>query len=118
MIELLYDADTNGLDVHDQDAESVFIETYGPLPDVAKIKVFDHKRERNELFSGTVAIGKTFEVTGDALGRRWIPPKLIVEITDPDSGMMVQSIEFHTSCSQPLHVGDQFGGIGVYDFHR
>jgi hypothetical protein len=118
MIELLYDADIDGRDVHDQDADSVFIENWGPLPKVAKIKVFDHKRQRTELFSGTVPIGHSFEVTGEALGHRWIPPKLTVEITDPETGQMVQSIEFHTSCSQPLFVGDQFGGISVYSFFR
>lgn len=118
MIELLYDADDNGFDVHDQDADAVIIDTYGPLPSVAQIKVFDHKRKRTELFSGTRSIGQTFQVTGKNIGRRWIPPHLIVEITDPATGQMVQSIEFHTSCSQPLNLGDQFGGIGIYGFRR
>ena len=68
--------------------------------------------------SGTVVIGQSFEVTGEATGKKWIPPKLIIEITDPATGEMVQSVEFHTSCSQPLNVGDQYGGIAVFDFSR
>ncbi len=118
MIELLYDADLNGEDFYDQDEDSVVIETFGDLPNVAKIKVFDHKKRRTELYSGTVVIGQSFEVTGEATGKKWIPPKLIIEITDPATGEMVQSVEFHTSCSQPLNVGDQYGGIAVFDFSR
>jgi hypothetical protein len=30
-------------------------------------------------------------------------------------GNLLQHIEFHTSCSQPLDLGDQYGGIQLID---
>ncbi len=123
MLELLYDADFDGMDHYDQDEESVIINTYlaegQELPSVANIRVYDHKKRRTELFNGTVNIGDSFEVTGEKIRKKWIPPKLIIEIRDGlNGGGVLQEIEFHTSCSQPLFVGDQFGGVAVYDFSR
>jgi len=117
-LTLLYDGDLNGTDFYTQSGNDVFIQTEAgvtDLPTFAKIKVFDHKKRRTELFNGTVEIGDIFEVSGP---RRRIPPKLIFEIYSIEEGTgvleRVQTVRFHTSCSQPLSVGDEFGGIVVW----
>ena len=118
VLEMLYDADLNNEDFYSQDEDSVEIVDYGPLPNVAKIIVRDHKRRSTVLFEGTVVIGNSFEVTGANVYKRWVPPKLNFEIYDALSNELVQTVEFHTSCSQPLFVGDQFGGLAVFNFSR
>jgi hypothetical protein len=38
-----------------------------------------------------------------------------VHILD-EQGQTLQTVKFHTSCSQPLNVGDQFGSLLLDDF--
>ncbi len=62
------------------------------------------------IFSGTVLQGQSFLAdNGDEY-----PSNVDVFIYDDDSkSSLIQTINFHTSCSKPLGVGDQFGSITV-----
>lgn len=122
VLTLLYDADLNGEDFYSQDPSEVSIESFydqeDGLPAYVKIKVYDHfrKRERRtELFSGAVQVGETIDIAGT---KRLIPPRLFIDIHSADTEELLQTIEFHTSCSQPLNVGDEFGGIAIWGFRR
>jgi len=116
-LTLLYDGDFDGVDHYTQSGNDVIVNTVGgaSFPRFAKIRVFDHKRNRTELFNEIVEMGSLFEVSGP---KKRIPPKLRFEIYSIDdfSGALelVQTVQFHTSCSQPLSVGDEFGAITVW----
>ena len=66
-------------------------------------------------FSGQVALGETFVIDSTAGGRSELRSDTWVTIYDLN-GNVLQSIKFHTSCSQPLALGDQFGGIQLVGF--
>jgi hypothetical protein len=62
-------------------------------------------------FDGTVNLGATFIIDGSALKLGSNTNVLIKDLT----GKLLQEIDFHTSCSQPLELGDQFGAIQLID---
>jgi hypothetical protein len=64
-----------------------------------------------EHFNGTVNLGDDFII--DATGSR-LGSNTRVLIKD-QAGKLLQTIDFHTSCSQPLERGDRFGAIQVID---
>ena len=104
---------------HNQSGNEVIItpETVNSYPDPATIKVYGHKKKDPELLKTytDVAIGDFFTVKGP---RKRIPPRLTFEIYNPKDDLTkddpVQTITFHTSCSQPLDAGDEFGAITVW----
>lgn len=122
-LELLYNGSYGDGDYHMQDPDEVVIETFtgDPLPDVVFIKVYDHRygnRNAAVLFAEEVRLGETFPVLNDYSEWKmgFVPPRISIEILDSSDGMMLQRVTFHTSCSQPLNVADQFGGIAVWGF--
>ena len=72
------------------------------------IRVLD--KDGDVLFEGTVQEGESFEVDN---GGKKFDSETHVEIYDSDGGALLQQIEFHTSCSQPLAIGDTFGSISL-----
>ncbi|NNC43979.1 MAG: DUF11 domain-containing protein, partial [Acidimicrobiia bacterium] len=70
--------------------------------------VRDHKGV--VIFEGAVAIGESFTVEGT---KNKIPPRMLFEMYDTQGGTKLETVRFHTSCSQPLFAGDQFGSITV-----
>jgi flagellar hook protein FlgE len=118
VLTLLYDG--NEFSQHNQDSNEVIIsdppvDSDGkalPFPNPALIKVYDHKTKSTEpLNSFTLDWGETFDVKGP---HNRIPPRLRFEIIDPDTDEVFQTVQFHTSCSQPLEALDEFGGITVW----
>ena len=112
-LTLLYDG--NAFSQHGQDSNEVIItEPTGEYPNPALIRVYSNKKKNTELvLSKTVNWGETFEVSGP---QHRIPPRLRIEIIDPESDDddVIQMVQFHTSCSQPLQALDEFGGITVW----
>ncbi len=110
-ITLRYDGDDDSN--HNQSGNEVIIspEVVPSYPADATILVYDHKKKRPLLLGEfSVAIGDFFTVSGP---RKRIPPRLTFEIYD-DEDDLVQTITFHTSCSQPMDAGDEFGAITVW----
>jgi hypothetical protein len=62
-------------------------------------------------FDGTVNLGEPFVIDGS---HSKLKSRTFVLILD-DQNNLLQTIEFHTSCSQPLELGDRFGGIQLID---
>jgi len=118
ILTLLYDG--NEYSQHNQVSNEVIItkppldadgETM-PFPNPALIRVYGHKKKSPELLNSfTLAWGETFDVSGP---RNRIPPRLRFEIIDPKTDEIFQTVQFHTSCSQPLEALDEFGGITVW----
>lgn len=65
----------------------------------------------NVFFNGDVTAGKTFVIDATKLGKNTLPADIRVHIYK--DGTWIQSVKFHTSCSQPLAEGDQFGSLKV-----
>jgi len=112
-ITLRYDCDNYSK--HSQSGNEVIISpdpVVGTFPDPATIKVYGHKKKNAKLLKTytDVAIGGFFTVEGP---RKRIPPRLTFEIYNAEGGL-VQTVTFHTSCSQPLDAGDEFGAITVW----
>ncbi len=99
---------------HNQKSNEVIISPKSgpPFPDPATILVFGHKKKGARLLETfkNVAIGDIFTVTGP---RKRIPPRLTFEIYN-DNGDFFQTVTFHTSCSQLMDAGDEFGAITVW----
>jgi len=62
--------------------------------------------------SSGINIGETFEIRMKEDGKEF-PSEIKFDI---QNGQTLQSLRFHTSCSQPLSVGDQFGSVIVTEF--
>ena len=118
VLTLLYDG--NAFSQHDQEGNEVIItdppvDAGGkaiPFPNPALVKIYDHKKkDPKQLGSFTLEWGELFDVSGP---HNRIPPRLKFEIIDPKTNEVFQTVQFHTSCSQPLDALDEFGGITVW----
>jgi hypothetical protein len=124
----LYDGDPDGTD-HDQNPSEVIISEANTLPDEVMIKAYDWrgkyknakkgKKDRavEPLFEAVVYRngtpgGAPFVVMADE--QKFLPPTMFFEIYDEAGETLLQTVQFHTSCSQPLNVGDHFGPLVVY----
>ena len=117
-ITFRYDGDDDSH--HSQSGNEVIIypEEVYPFPNPATIKVYGHNKRKPEPL-GTfenVEINDLFSVSNIKQNKR-IPPRLVFQIYDPEDegGMPVQTVMFHTSCSQPLNGHDEFGAITVWN---
>ncbi len=61
-----------------------------------------------------VSIGQVIEVVAedDKWSKGKLPPQMIVEIYQ-QGGDLIQKVLVHTSCSEPLDLGDRFGSVEV-----
>ena len=90
----------------------IITEPIGDFPNPALVRVYGHKKKSPELLlTKTLAWGETFDVVGP---HNRIPPRLKFEIINPENDEIFQTVQFHTSCSQPLAALDEFGGITVW----
>lgn len=73
----------------------------------------DLKESRvNIWFDDTVALNATFDVDDALAGETQLKSNTFIHVFGLDDTLL-QSIMFHTSCSQPLVAGDQFGSTLV-----
>ena len=97
----------------------------GTLSDPAPMDVYiigskESDGESRRFFAGSVGLGDAFDLT-QAFSDTSFGSATYVLIYDADpaaGGTLLQTINFHTSCSKPLRLGDIFGGmtlIGVTD---
>jgi len=77
-----------------------------------KEQPFHHKAK--VLFDGVVALDETFDIDAHNAGADRLNANTYVSIFDLQGGLL-QTIKFHTSCSQPLNIGDQFGSLVLVD---
>ena len=66
-------------------------------------------------FDGEVEWGASFLIDSRNAGEDKLRSKTFVFVYDLD-GELLQRIEFHTSCSQPLNLGDQFASLTLVGF--
>lgn len=66
-------------------------------------------------FRGQVELNGTFSLDARNADERKLKAETYVRLSDLD-GNVLQSVKFHTSCSQPLNKGDQFGSLLMVGF--
>jgi len=66
-----------------------------------------------KYFDGTVNLGEQFVIGGTEN----LKSQTFVLVKSQDNKLL-QTIEFHTSCSQPLNHGNQFGGVQLIGFTK
>ncbi len=100
---------------HSQSSGSVSCEDFGPLPEDVYIVAWDRQKDY-EWFVGSVSVGEVFII--DALNDpnnkpKKLGPTTTIDIYASEGGDFLQTVEFHTSCSQPLLIDDQYGASRV-----
>lgn len=67
-------------------------------------------------FEGIVELGEKFTIDALAEGEDKLKSSTHVFVFSADGLDLLQQIEFHTSCSQPLNFGDTFGSVKLVHF--
>ena len=83
---------------------------FGALSDPVHIVVFNQQGQ--VYFENDVLAGDSFVVDASVAGLNNLKANTYVEISD-QNGNVLQAISFHTSCSQPLAVGNIFGSLNL-----
>ena len=78
----------------------------------------DQSDSKNKVwFEGTVSLDEIFAIDAALAGADHFSAKTFIQIfTDETMNNLLQAIEFHTSCSQPLFLEDQFGAVQLVGF--
>lgn len=85
------------------------------LPPTATIEISDKQGTVYDTILATAGTASaTFEIQGKWLTSGKILPNINIKIYD--GGTLLQTIDFHGSCSAPIVVGDQYGGVVITDF--
>lgn len=83
----------------------------------AHIRATDRKNPNDTggkiWFEGDVNVGEQFIIDANNAGKSKLKSKTYIHVFDQTTGDLLQTLKFHTSCSQPLFVGDQFGSIVI-----
>ena len=103
-LTMLYDGNDASAHAQDPDKASAVPEVVAYYPVTALIRVSNEK-DGTILWEGSRKIGQTFEVVPEN--------EMMVEIFE--GPLLIQTIRFHASCSQPLEILDEFGGITIWN---
>jgi len=82
------------------------------LPPVVDVKIYAKNTGGFLKGYNDVGIGDPMFVQDKSKSGK-IPPSVVIEILNAAGTQVLQTITFHGSCSQPLNVGDKFGGITI-----
>jgi hypothetical protein len=114
-LSLLYQGKNDTNSSHTQDPTKVEIDDYngGPTGATVYIEVCDDLTSPSNIwFAGDVGLNSTFVATAGG-GTSKLTNETFVKVYASNGGDLLQEIEFHTSCSQPLVVGNEFGSITI-----
>lgn len=98
-----------------QDPASVTCSGDAMYADPVHIVVSKANKPGDVYFNGIVALGQSFVEDGASFAGGKVAPNTRIQIYDL-MGNLLQDTSFHTSCSQPLEVGDQFGASIITGF--
>lgn len=104
---------------HEQDDGKVVVTgdpaNASPVRIIAASKSDPSNKKAKVWFDGQVALGNTFDIDARNAGATRLAGDTYVFVYDL-AGNLLQSVKFHTSCSQPLRIGDQFGSVEIVGF--
>jgi len=109
---LEYTGDGCGASSHSQDPKKV--KCSGDLDGTVPVDIFVTSGKNGEKLWGSALElpvgGQVLATAANVDGKNNLDAETTVTIIDNTEGTY-QEVKFHTSCSQPLSVGDQFGGV-------
>lgn len=119
ILTMLYTGEGCDASSHSQEAKKVSCSGDPGLASPVWIIACDKKNiedlgnEKTKIwFVGTVNLNETFFIDATTEGESRLKAETVVYIFDNSiDNNLLQSVRFHTSCSQPLNVGDQFGSL-------
>lgn len=85
-----------------------------PAPET--VYVVATNKDNDIYFAGEVDLDEEFTMTAENAGESHFGASTFITIYDSVGGAVLQEIEMHTSCSKPLGLGDQFGGVQLVGF--
>jgi hypothetical protein len=112
-ITIRYTGDNCSATSHNQ--ESSKVSCSGNLNGTQQVKITLSTSSNgggDKYFSGTVSLDGTFEAKASSAGESKFKANTYFFITDLQNRVL-QSGFFHTSCSQPIGSGDQFGALRI-----
>ena len=113
VVTMQYTADDCSATNHVQDPDKVSCDDFDPLPDDVFILSTD-KADPNDgsariWFEDDVSLDELYDIDAANAGQNTLKSTTFIHVFDAEGGTLLQTIKFHTSCSQPLVGGDQFG---------
>ena len=114
-LQLTYTGESCSASNFVQPAAGVFCAGDPQFADPVHIVVTMLHQEGRVYFDDIVGLNQPFEINGAGLPSGKVPPNSHVRVFDL-GGKLLQETYFHTSCSQPLEVGDQFGSVIITGF--
>ena len=87
----------------------------GDPNDEPMVHILAYKDGGTVYFDGIVSLDETFVIDAANAGQSELSSNTNVDIFDLN-GNLLQQVYFHTSCSQPLFVGDVYGSVEIIDF--
>jgi hypothetical protein len=120
ILEVRYDGSDCSATSHSQAADKVSCEGDPMLEMTPRIRASDKENPNDGAakvwFDGQVILGDTFLIDAGNGGESRLKARTFVHIFDEAGVNVLQTIEFHTSCSQPLNVNDRFGSLTLEAF--
>ena len=107
----MYTGDGDDATSHTQDPGK--IEIVGDPDDASPVRILVTNKGGDRVwFDGLVNLNGTFVIDSANAGRTKLDSDTLVTIKSGDGlGTVLQTVKMHTSCSQPILAGDQFGSI-------
>ncbi len=121
VLTMRYTGDGDDATTHSQCAVKVSVvgdpNDADPVYIVASDKDDPNAHNAGIYFSGVVSLNETFDIDATEAGKSKLKAKTYVHILDPTNhSIVLQTIKFHTSGSQPLFIGDHFGGVQLVGY--
>jgi len=120
VLTMRYTGDGADATSHSQDPDKVTVE--GDPADAQVVRIVAASKSSLDdpkaeiFFDGSVALGETFAIDSADADMGKLKSETHLFIFDAVTGELLQTVRFHTSCSQPLILGDQFGAVQLRGF--
>ncbi|NNM27597.1 MAG: hypothetical protein HKO59_16735, partial [Phycisphaerales bacterium] len=112
VLTMLYTGDDCSASSHSQGG-AVECDDFGALLDTVYIISSDDDDpfvgDALVWFEGTVSVGEAYDIDAGNAGEDKLKSNTYIHILASEGGSVLQTVKFHTSCSQPVETGDQYG---------
>ncbi len=113
VLSLRYTGGGCGATIHSQDPRKVKCSGDAGNATPVRIVATDNRGDYLFLDQAGVELGDVVDIIALEGGRSDLKADTVVRILD-GNGAVIEEVKFHTSCSQPLNLGDQFGSFEVF----